>query len=393
MEVKRIIIKFLIGSITKEEKQHLDEWMNKSSKRKDLIEKLRASTDLQQRYEAYSQINSEKAWQSFKKQQVRRPKRMTLELLKYAAVVAIVGLFVVAGWLLYTPTSYLADSHYNVDSIQPGVSDAVLTVSDKDSKMLGQAKGASVKVAQSVKAKMKNGTLVYPYVSPESKKSGRLHTDVIENNTLTTKEGNEFKVTLEDGTTISMNYSTEIRYPVNFSSSERVVELVRGEAYFHVAKDERPFIVLTTEGRVKQYGTEFNINTFVPGQTEVTLVEGSISVTTSNSDQEHFIKPQQQAIINAGDDLIKVVDINVDPYVAWKDGRFVFDDTSLEKIAEILEHWYKVNITFGKSELKELHFTGNLDRYGSIATILQAIERTTDLRIEVIGREVLISDY
>ncbi len=64
----------------------------------------------------------------------------------------------------------------------------------------------------------------------------------------------------EDGTKVHLNYNTTLKYPSHFSVASRTVYL-DGEAYFQIAKDDRPFRVITANGIVKQYGTSFNVNT------------------------------------------------------------------------------------------------------------------------------------
>lgn len=204
-------------------------------------------------------------------------------------------------------------------------------------------------------------------------------------------KGNEFRVTFEDGTTVHLNYNTEIRYPVKFSKTKRMVYL-KGEAYFKIAKDTRPFYVITDQGIIKQYGTEFNVNTFTSGRTEVALVKGSISIIPQGSTQEQLIEPGQLAHIEQKGNNISIYNVDLTPYIAWNEGRLIFENRTLENIVEILEHWYNVNISFGTSELKQLRFTGNMDRYATISPILKAIARTTNLQIKIEGREILITD-
>ena len=39
---------------------------------------------------------------------------------------------------------------------------------------------------------------------------------------------------------------------------------LKGEAYFKVAQDTRPFYVITDHGTIKQYGTEFKLTLLAP---------------------------------------------------------------------------------------------------------------------------------
>ena len=68
------------------------------------------------------------------------------------------------------------------------------------------------------------------------------------------------KVELPDGTIVTVASNTTFFYDSDYGKKDRVVHL-EGEAYFHVSKDnQRPFIVTTPSGTIKEYGTEFTIN-------------------------------------------------------------------------------------------------------------------------------------
>ena len=265
------------------------------------------------------------------------------------------------------------------DSIHPGISQAVLTLSTNQEKLL------EASIAKPFLISEKNELNNQNIESTISK------SEEIDNNTLATTQGNEFKVELEDGTIIHLNYNTTLKYPVKFGKKSRKVYL-DGEAYFQIAKDERPFYIETNGSTIKQYGTEFNVNTFNPNHTSIALVRGSISVVINNQQEEQFIKPGQLASINHNNNQISVSDTDLTSYIAWTKGRLVFDDMSLDNIMKIVEQWYKVKVLFGDQKLKDLHFTGNMNRYGTIAPILKAIARTTNLQIQIKDMEILITD-
>lgn len=121
-------------------------------------------------------------------------------------------------------------------------------------------------------------------------------------------------------------------------------------------------------------------------------MKGSISIIPQGSTQEQLIEPGQLVHIEQKGNNISIYNVDLTPYIAWNEGRLIFENRTLENIVEILEHWYNVNISFGTSELKQLRFTGNMDRYATISPILKAIARTTNLQIKIKGREILITD-
>ena len=137
---------------------------------------------------------------------------------------------------------------------------------------------------------------------------------VAENNKLSTYDDSEFWMTFEDGTRVHLNYNTTLKYPPHFTSNSRTVYL-DGEAYFEVAKDnKRPFRVVTANGVVRQYGTSFNVNTYMNGVTKVVLVDGSVSVLP-NLGGEYKMKPGELAVLHAATQEVQISEVNIEPYV------------------------------------------------------------------------------
>lgn len=388
-DIEILIAKYLLGNITTIEKSQLDNWLKSSPLHKELFNRLLINTSFRKRYESYTQINSYRAWKNFQKKYCSTFHIKTLKFLKYTAILILPIIIVTGGWYFYSFPNLITNELAQGDAIQPGIVKATLISADKKKKQLTREQSASIQINQSTTATIQDGTLVYPPLNVNQQESPQQK--MVENNTLTTEQGNEFKVIFEDGTSVHLNYNTEIRYPIKFSKTKRLVYL-KGEAYFKIAKDNRPFYIITDQSIIKQYGTEFNVNTFTPKQTEVALVKGHISITSKSNNQEHHIRPGQLACITSGNDTIAIHDVDLTPYIAWNEGRLIFDNRPLENIVRILEHWYNVNISFSSPELGYLRFTGNMDRYSTITPILKAIARTTNLQIKIDGREILITD-
>ena len=60
-----------------------------------------------------------------------------------------------------------------------------------------------------------------------------------------------------------------------------------------------------------------------------------------------------------------------------------FSKITLAEIMQILERWYGVNVIFQDESLKELEYTGSLERYDSINTFLQLLEKLKEIRYEI----------
>lgn len=94
-----------------------------------------------------------------------------------------------------------------------------------------------------------------------------------------TETGEQRSLEFADGSTVQLNSRSKIR--VRYSEGERAVDLLEGQALFHVAKDlKRPFVVSADGTRVRAVGTQFDVYR-KHGGTVVTVVEGRVAVLTN----------------------------------------------------------------------------------------------------------------
>src|SRR5262249_22327407 len=106
----------------------------------------------------------------------------------------------------------------------------------------------------------------------------------IRRSTLATGIGEQRTITLEDGTRVELNTSSELR--VRYDEHTRKVILKAGEAYFDVAQQlQRPFIVAAGKQQVVALGTAFMVRRDYDSIT-VTLLDGRVAVTPSNSNTD-----------------------------------------------------------------------------------------------------------
>ncbi len=393
-KARKLLVKYFLGGINPTEKALLDSWLEESARHQELFDRLRNDNSLKTRYDIYMDIDSEEAWKEFKKDCLPH-RNIHRVVLRYAAMFLLPLVIAAVAWY-YNIYTLKEDTLLNektvaaADSIRPGISEAILCLPHQRAKVL-QSTGKIVAAGPIRNVVVQSGILIYPqrhdYIAQKNEAEGMNEKE--ESHTLSTRKGNEFRVIFEDGTEVHLNYDTKLRYPANFDSKERVVYL-EGEAYFKIAKDSRPFYVVTQNGTVKQYGTEFNVNTFNSGTTEVALVRGSISIIPKGGTGEKHLMPGQLAC-SARNGSVSIQNVDITPYVAWNDGRLVFEDKRLEDIMKILARWYSVDVVFESDELKDLHFTGDMDRYGTIIPFLNAIKRATDINMDIQGKRIVIT--
>lgn len=210
-------------------------------------------------------------------------------------------------------------------------------------------------------------------------------------NSVSVPRGGEYFLVLSDGTEVWLNADSELKYPVNFSSSKREV-IVTGEAYFEVSRDtSRPFIVRTEAGSVRVLGTKFNVQAYRGEECLVaTLVEGAVSCSLPGGTEAVVLYPDEQVTIGQGK-IGPVRKVKTLLYTGWKDGLFIFESERLEDILIRLSRWYDVDVFYTDPRLKELHFSGDLSRFKNIDVFFRMFENSADIVFNLKGKALTVS--
>ena len=381
--IVRLLQLYLLGDITEEERQELEDWCEEAPRNRKLFEQI-CQEDLfsKERY-VYEKIHDTKAFSVFEKRVRKVSSRSIGNWWKYAAVL-LFPILVVGSWKLMHETEQVSIVASSVAPIQPGCSQAVLVLDDGRKVFLKEEEEGVISEDKEITVTGEKDRLVY--TSSEGK-----NVDEIRFNELEVPRGGEYKVRLADGTLVYLNSATRMKYPVKFDEKERKVYL-SGEAYFEVAKDpERPFFVEMEGVEVRVYGTSFNVNTHQKGNIQTVLVKGSIGVKVLSSGMESVIRPGQMAEFKQGNTKVDVKDVNVAVYTDWKDGIFRFENQRLEDILTVLSNWYDVDVFYQTASVKELHFSGYMERYKDVSVILEAITLSTGVTFSVQGKTIIVS--
>ena len=381
--IVRLLQLYLLGDITEEERQELEDWCEEAPRNRKLFEQI-CQEDLfsKERY-VYEKIHDTKAFSVFEKRVRKVSSRSIGNWWKYAAVL-LFPILVVGSWKLMHETEQVSIVASSVAPIQPGCSQAVLVLDDGRKVFLKEEEEGVISEDKEITVTGEKDRLVY--TSSEGK-----NVDEIRFNELEVPRGGEYKVRLADGTLVYLNSATRMKYPVKFDEKERKVYL-SGEAYFEVAKDPgRPFFVEMEGVEVRVYGTSFNVNTHQKGNIQTVLVKGSIGVKVLSSGMESVIRPGQMAEFKQGNTKVDVKDVNVAVYTDWKDGIFRFENQRLEDILAVLSNWYDMNVFYQTVSVKELHFSGYMERYKDVSVILEAITLSTGVTFSIQGKTIIVS--
>lgn len=209
-------------------------------------------------------------------------------------------------------------------------------------------------------------------------------------NTLIVPRGGEFSLVLSDGSKVWLNSESSLKYPVAFYGKSRQV-ILTGEAYFDVTKDpSKPFIVNTQNQKISVLGTAFNVTSYPSeGQIITTLVEGKVNVNDLAGNNETLV-PGQQTVLNKRTGSLVKKEVDVNDFISWKKGIYIFENQSLEKILNTLSRWYDMEVHFEDPQLKTKQFTGEIKRYENINQFLEMIETTGTVKFEINEKTVTV---
>jgi transmembrane sensor len=181
-------------------------------------------------------------------------------------------------------------------------------------------------------------------------------------------------VTLPDGSTVQLNYSSALDYPATFDGlATREVHL-KGEGFFDIVHDaSRPFIVHTGKLSTTVLGTAFNVKAYHEEKSiTVTVTRGKVQVGDGKTTLG-IVTPDQQLTFYKPSNEAEQKEVNATKVTDWRSGSIHFDDITLEGAVRQLEERFGVKINWSTEKLKDCRFTASFIMGESLEEIIQVI--------------------
>jgi len=224
----------------------------------------------------------------------------------------------------------------------------------------------------------------------------------IEKVTLHVPYGKSADITLPDGTLCYLHPGSRVIFPTAFSSSRRREVILDGEAYFKVAQHKgQPFVVHTPRGDVRDYGTEFNVNTRDPeAGVGVVLVSGKVGITP-NGGSEVMIRPGQKCTIRAragqpaddtGQQQCFVSEADLTPYEMWRDGYLYLDNVALRDIMLAIGQNFNMTVEFRDTAALGLKMRFMAERNNGVEAALRMVNSMGKASATCNGRRIILEE-
>ena len=378
-ELRRIayLVKgFLFHTLTEEEHNELDEWVEASDENMIMFEKLTDPKVVKEAANWYEEELLENAMENKENKRVVKKLRSKVRIWQWVAAACVVITIGVLAYVFSTPNNDKPNTVIvnNSADIQPASDKATLDLGNGKIVTL-DGKSVDTTIGESLILHRKKGEIVYNNTDQEE----------VEYHTLNIPRKGHYKLTLPDGTNAWLNSESSIRYPTAFTGKERMV-VVTGEAFFEVAKvKEKPFIVEANNVKIEALGTQFNVNAYTNEPfISATLVEGSIVV--SSGTHENILKSGQQAQITAGD--FNVENVEAKDVIAWKNNLFKFVDAPIDLIMRQVERWYDAEVVYENKPSDR--FFADVPRDVPVSRLLHALEMTKRVHFKIENNKVIV---
>src|SRR3979409_327142 len=191
-------------------------------------------------------------------------------------------------------------------------------------------------------------------------------------------------VPLVDGSRIELNTATILRTMI--SKKRRDVWLDRGEAFFEVAHIENSvFVVHAGPRMITVVGTQFSVRRDGDKVT-VAVVKGRVRVedtTRGEASATTTVTPGDVAIgLGSSTMVISKPVAAVEDKLSWREGRLVFDGTSLAEVAEDFNRYNRQQLLISEPSVAAIRISGTF-KASNVQAFVRLLKEAYGLKVEV----------
>lgn len=197
---------------------------------------------------------------------------------------------------------------------------------------------------------------------------------------------------LPDGSKVSLNAGSTLKFPTQFAKAQRDVYL-DGEGYFEVAASKtHPFRVHTRQFTVEATGTKFNVEDYSTDTVAaVTMIEGVVNANLPGRETLP-LKPGSRIVLAKTSGRLQQIDTDPYKWYAWKDGRLIFRNDPLEYVFKRLNQTFNVNIIIKDRELAAQKYRATFTNE-SLEEIMRMLLISAPIRFEETERSATNGEY
>lgn len=305
-------------------------------------------------------------------QQSHKTRKLVIELLKYAAVAI---LFFSIGALLFYQKNNFNPQFVTQEVSEPIHSDEARLIRPGGENILLDEINSRIEHRQDGQVVVNNNVVK---TNPAQEGSPEM-------NQLVIPYGKTSEIILPDGTHVFLNAGSRLIYPDFFADKNREVFLV-GEAYFDVKHNEKqPFVVQTTDIRVRVMGTQFNVSAYPSDNIiETVLTQGRVRLEQNNTgmfSQTTYLIPGQLAAFSKTERTTQLREVDIENHTLWTEGLLKFESTDLSRVVKKLERYFDIRFRYDDPFLGGIKISGKLELTDSREAVLENVAAVASVKI------------
>lgn len=217
----------------------------------------------------------------------------------------------------------------------------------------------------------------------------------------TTGYGETKNIVLPDSSRVTLNANSKLWLDDRWSetatadTSRRV--WLEGEAFFQVTQrqnlDNLPvkFTVHARDLAISVVGTAFNVSQRA-SDVRVVLTEGRVEVRNPSKTVNLTMTPGELVEYSAQTQQASQQKVNARVHTAWKENRYVFEDTALEEIIALIENNYGKTVRLETASLKGRKITATIPST-ELTVLLNILRETLNINITEEGERIVFRDH
>lgn len=199
-------------------------------------------------------------------------------------------------------------------------------------------------------------------------------------------------LTLPDGSTVTLNGNSRLRYAPRWASHQTREVWLDGEGYFrvtHQQNHERFVVHLPNKLNIEVLGTQFNVMAR-QARAKVVLNTGKIRLDVGEQAKEKLVmRPGDLFYADVKAKVYYRKHVDAAAQAAWQSGKLTFDGTTLQEVAQMLKDTYGVNVIITDPALQRQTISGTIPNQ-SMQTILNGLTTLFDLHITQQPNQIII---
>ncbi|MBO0933988.1 FecR family protein [Fibrella aquatilis] len=198
-------------------------------------------------------------------------------------------------------------------------------------------------------------------------------------------------LTLPDGSTVTLNGNSRLRYSPHWESGQTRQVWLDGEGFFrvrHQKSHERFVVHLPNKLNIEVLGTQFNVMAR-ESRARVVLSSGHIRLANASGQQ---LDMQPGELVETNGKAQHVSRRRVDPAVdaSWQTTRLTFDNASLADMVQRLKDTYGLEVVVSDPALLTQRFSGSVPN-NNVTMLTDGLARLFGLTIRRQGNTIFIN--